>query len=61
MGFYCKSQERKIRKFSKSKLVERVKSEKKYVCVKTRRGSVLINSVYLRLLMDESIRLRLKR
>lgn len=60
MGFYCKSQERKIRKFSKSRLVERVKSEK-YVCVKTRSGSVLINSDCLRLLMDASIRSRLKR
>lgn len=61
MGFYCKSQERKIRKFSKSRLVERVKAQKKYVYVKTSRGNVLINSVYLRLLMDASIRSRLKR
>lgn len=61
MGFFCKLQEHKVRKFSKSKLIERAKKLAKYVCVNTKSGSVIINSVYLRLLMDASIRRRLKR
>lgn len=60
MGLYCKSQEQRIRRFCKSKLSERVKTDK-YVCMKTRNGSIIINSIYLRILMDESVRTRLKR
>lgn len=61
MGFRCQIQERRLRKFSKNKLLERVKTAK-YVFISLSVGTVFINSIYLRrLLMDESVRSRLKR
>lgn len=60
MGLFCQFQERRIKKYSKKKILKRNENVK-YVCLNTRHGSIIINSIYLRYLMDQSSRIRLKR